>query len=192
MGSDHAGYELKRQVARQLVDAGHEVVDLGTGSAEVPVDYPKYGRAVAECVVTGGADCGVCVCGTGIGISIAANKVAGARAALAYDVTTASLARRHNDANVLCLGGRTIGAAQAADVVTTFLHTAFEGGRHQRRIDAIARDEASSAAGPVGPPVAVARRSRSRSRDGLGEERGLRGVEGERRGDPGERQASAR
>lgn len=181
MGSDHAGYELKTQVARQLVDAGHEVVDLGTGSAEVSVDYPEYGRAVAERVVAGGADYGVCVCGTGIGISIAANKVSGARAALAYDVTTASLARRHNDANVLCLGGRTTGPAQAADVVTTFLVTAFEGGRHQRRIDDIARGEASRASDPAGRPAAVGRRRR----DGVVEEHGLQG-------DQGERQASAR
>lgn len=189
MGSDHAGYELKTQVARQLVDAGHQVVDLGTGSAEVSVDYPEYGRAVAECVVAGDADYGVCVCGTGIGISIAANKVAGARAALAYDVTTASLARRHNDANVLCLGGRTTGPAQAADVVATFLVTTFEGGRHQRRIDAIARDEASRAPGRAASPAAPAGR---RSGDGLGEDHEPRGDDGELRGDRGERQASAR
>ncbi len=157
MGSDHAGFELKTQVARQLAEAGHEVVDLGTGSADVPVDYPEFGRAVAECVVGGGAERGVCVCGTGIGISIAANKVPGARAALAYDVTTASLARRHNDANVLCLGGRTTGPAQAADVVATFLATTFEGGRHQRRIDDIARSEVSPVADPTGLPTAGGR-----------------------------------
>jgi ribose 5-phosphate isomerase B len=188
VGSDHAGYELKSRVARQLVEAGHEVLDLGTDSAQVPVDYPVYGRAVAECVVAGEADYGVCVCGTGIGISIAANKVIGARAALAYDVTTASLARRHNDANVLCLGGRTTGAAQAADVVTTFLVTAFEGGRHQRRIDAIARDEAAR---HPGPPVAVSGRRRHEP----GGEHGLGGGREAPRGDQGdheERQASAR
>jgi len=111
VGSDHAGFELKSTVAKHLADGGHQVVDLGTDSSEVAVDYPLFGVAVGRAVVAGDADMGLCVCGTGIGIGIAANKVDGVRAALVYDVTTASLARRHNDANVICLGGRTTGVA---------------------------------------------------------------------------------
>ncbi len=105
MGSDHAGFDLKTTLAKHLADGGHQVIDLGTDSPDVPVDYPTYGAAVGRAVAEGRADRGVCVCGTGIGISMAANKVPGVRAALVHDVTTASLARRHNDANVICLGG---------------------------------------------------------------------------------------
>jgi ribose 5-phosphate isomerase B len=121
-------------LATHVADAGHQVVDLGTDSAEVSVDYPLFGIAVGQAVAEGRADRGICVCGTGIGISIAANKVGGVRAALAYDVTTAGLARRHNDANVICLGGRTTGVAEAIDAVDAFFAVAFEGGRHQRRL----------------------------------------------------------
>lgn len=134
VGSDHAGFELKCVLATHVADAGHQVVDLGTDSAEVSVDYPLFGIAVGQAVAEGRADRGICVCGTGIGISIAANKVGGVRAALAYDVTTAGLARRHNDANVICLGGRTTGVAEAIDAVDAFFAVAFEGGRHQRRL----------------------------------------------------------
>lgn len=137
VGSDHAGYALKSEIAAHLTGVGHEVVDLGTHSADAPVDYPHYGRAVGEAVATGRADRGVCVCGTGIGIGIAANKVAGVRAATVHDATTAALARRHNDANVVCLGERTTGRAEAMDAVDAFFATAFDGGRHQRRIDQI-------------------------------------------------------
>ncbi len=190
VGSDHAGYELKTELARQLADAGHDVVDFGTQSADVPVDYPVYGRAVAEFVVGGDADYGVCVCGTGIGISIAANKVTGARAALAYDVTTASLARRHNDANVLCLGGRTTGLAQATDAMATFLSTAFEGGRHQRRIDEITRSETGRASEAADRPDAVGRSVLQGShRDDQGDHRD---DQGDHRDDQGERQAPTR
>jgi ribose 5-phosphate isomerase B len=138
VGSDHAGFALKSLLADHLVAAGHEVVDLGTDSADVSVDYPHYGHAVAVAVAEGRAERGVCVCGTGIGIGIAANKVPGIRAAVVHDSTTAALARRHNDANVVCLGERTTGPAEAVDAVDTFFATAFEGGRHQRRIDQIA------------------------------------------------------
>jgi ribose 5-phosphate isomerase B len=141
IGSDHAGYALKATVLAHLAGEGYDLEDLGTDSSEVSVDYPLYGIAVAEAVAEGRADRGVCVCGTGIGISIAANKVPGIRAALVHDVTTASLARRHNDANVVCLGGRTTGAAEAVDAVDAFLATAWEGGRHQRRLDEIAAYE---------------------------------------------------
>ena len=138
VGSDHAGFELKSVLATHMAAAGHQVVDLGTDSAEVSVDYPLFGVAVGRAVAEGRADRGICVCGTGIGISIAANKVGGIRAALAHDVTTADLARRHNDANVICLGGRTTGVAEAIDAVDTFFSVAFEGGRHQRRLAEIA------------------------------------------------------
>ena len=143
VGSDHAGFDLKRSMAGHLTEGGHEVVDLGTGSAAVSVDYPEYGLAVARAVAAGEVERGLCICGTGIGISIAANKVAGVRAALVHDVTTADLARRHNDANVICMGGRTTGLAEAADAVDTFFATEFEGGRHRRRIDEITQYESA-------------------------------------------------
>jgi len=141
VGSDHAGFDLKTALAEHVAGSGHQVDDLGTGSADVSVDYPEFGLAVGRAVAEGRADRGICVCGTGIGISIAANKVAGIRAALVHDVTTAGLARRHNDANVICLGGRTTGVAEAIDAVDTFFSTEFEGGRHRRRLAEIAEYE---------------------------------------------------
>jgi len=141
VGSDHAGYALKTETIARLTGAGHEVLDLGTDSAEVSVDYPLFGRAVGEAVADGRAERGVCVCGTGIGIGMAANKVRGVRAAVVHDSTTALLARSHNDANVLCLGERTTGRAEAMDAVDAFVTTAFAGGRHQRRIEQITDQE---------------------------------------------------
>jgi len=138
VGSDHAGFDLKATVAEHLAAAGHQVLDLGTDGPDVSVDYPDFGAAVGRAVAGGAADRGVCVCGTGIGISMAANKVPGIRAALVHDVTTASLARRHNDANVVCLGGRIVGSAEALDAVDTFFATEYEGGRHQARVDELA------------------------------------------------------
>jgi ribose 5-phosphate isomerase B len=149
VGSDHAGFDLKTTLAKHLADGGHQVIDLGTDSPDISVDYPTYGAAVGRAVVEGRADRGVCVCGTGIGISMAANKVPGVRAALVHDVTTASLARRHNDANVICLGGRTLGTAEAVDAVDTFFTAAFEGGRHMPRLVELA---AMDAARPTGAP----------------------------------------
>ncbi|MGA2837654.1 MAG: ribose 5-phosphate isomerase B [Acidimicrobiales bacterium] len=145
VGSDHAGYALKTRIADHLAAAGHDVLDLGTDTADVPVDYPLYGHAVGVSVASGQAERGVCVCGTGMGIGIAANKVPGIRAAVAHDSTTAVLARRHNDANVLCLGERTTGPAEAIDAVDAFFTTGFDGGRHQRRIDLIAGYDADNA-----------------------------------------------
>ena len=142
VGSDHAGYALKTAVAEHLAAAGHDVVDLGTDSAEASVDYPDFGAAVGRAVAGGDAEAGVCVCGSGIGISIAANKIPGVRAALVHDVTTAALSRRHNDANVVCLGERTTGRQVALDAVDAFFTTDYEGGRHQRRLDEIAGLEA--------------------------------------------------
>ena len=136
VGSDHAGYQLKQQLADHLRDAGHDVEDLGTHSEE-SVDYPDFGAQVARAVVNGKADYGLCVCGTGIGIGIAANKVRGARAAIVHDATSARMARQHNDANVVCIGARVTGPQAAADALDAFLGAEFEGGRHQRRIDLI-------------------------------------------------------
>jgi ribose 5-phosphate isomerase B len=140
IGSDHAGFLVKEAIRKYLQAAGYVVNDQGTSSEE-SVDYPDYGKAVGERVVSKQADLGIAVCGSGIGISIAANKVPGVRAALAHDVITARLAREHNDANVLALGGRIVTPEIAVEMVQTFLSTAYLGGRHQRRVDKIAQIE---------------------------------------------------
>ncbi len=141
IGSDHAGFPVKESIRKYLEEAGYVVDDQGT-SSEVSVDYPDYGRAVGERVASKEADLGIVVCGSGI--SIAANKVPGIRAALAHDVMTARLAREHNDANVLALGGRIVTPEAAVEMVQTFLTTAYLRGRHQRRVDKIARMESHS------------------------------------------------
>lgn len=136
MGSDHAGYELKEAVKVQLEAEGHEVVDVGTNSAE-STDYPQYAAAASRLVAGGDAERGVLVCGSGVGVSIVANKVQGVRAVNAHDPEEAEMSRRHNDANVLTLSGRRFASGEAAPIVETFLATQFEGGRHQRRVDGI-------------------------------------------------------
>jgi ribose 5-phosphate isomerase B len=136
LGSDHAGFHIKETVRQFLENAGYPLEDLGTWSEE-SVDYPDYGKAVGEHVAAQKADYGIAVCGTGIGISIAANKVPKIRAAVAHDVSTARLAREHNDANVLAMGGRVVNNTQAIEMVQTFLTTAFLGGRHARRVEKI-------------------------------------------------------
>jgi ribose 5-phosphate isomerase B len=136
IGCDHAAVTLKDALVRELGDAGLQVQDEGTFTGD-SVDYPDFAARVARLVADGTVDRGIVLCGSGIGVSIAANKIRGVRASLCHDVTTARLARQHNDANVLCLGARTTGAAVAADVVHTWLSTAFEGGRHARRITKI-------------------------------------------------------
>jgi len=140
IGSDHAGFLVKETIRKYLEEAGYAVDDQGTSSEE-SVDYPDYGKAVGERVVSKQADLGIAVCGSGIGISIAANKVPGIRAALAHDVTTARLAREHNDANVLALGGRIVTETTAIEMVQTFLTTTYLGGRHQLRVDKITQIE---------------------------------------------------
>ena len=140
LGSDHAGYSLKSHLAEYLTDEGHEVIDLGTGSEE-PVDYPPVCAAVGRAVSGGDADFGIVMGGSGQGEQIAANKVHGVRAALCLDEFTARLARQHNDANVLAMGGRIVAPAFAEAIVGTFLVTGFEGGRHQRRIGQISEIE---------------------------------------------------
>ncbi len=141
VGADHAGYPLKQHLLERLRAAGHAVDDHGTGS-ELPVDYPGICAGVARAVTTGLADRGIVVGGSGQGEQIAANKVAGARAALCNDLYTARLSREHNDANVLSLGARIVAPGLAEEIVTLWLATGFAGGRHQRRIDQIADIEA--------------------------------------------------
>ncbi|HUY63260.1 MAG TPA: ribose 5-phosphate isomerase B [Acidimicrobiales bacterium] len=141
VGSDHAGYPLKEVLIGHLVSLGHDTMDLGTDS-DAPVDYPEFGAAVGRMVAEGEAQVGLCVCGSGIGIAIAANKVPGVRAAVVHDVTTARLARAHNHANVVCLGGRIVGEQVAKDAIEAFLSTDEVGGRHARRIAEIAGLEA--------------------------------------------------
>ncbi|MGE0253870.1 MAG: ribose 5-phosphate isomerase B [Alphaproteobacteria bacterium] len=136
LAADHAGFALKQQLKDEVAALGYAVLDLGTDS-EASVDYPDYGRAAAAAVADGRAAKAVIVCGTGIGISIAANRQSGVRAAVCTDVTAARLARQHNDANVLALGSRLIGSEVARDCVRAFLATEFEGGRHARRVAAL-------------------------------------------------------
>lgn len=136
IGSDHAGFHLKEAVKAKLTEEGVDVVDMGTTS-DASVDYPDYAQAVAQRVVSGQSDRGILVCGTGIGMAIAANKVKGIRAASVTDLESARLSRSHNDANILALGERVTSTDQALQIVQTFLDTPFSGGRHQRRLDKI-------------------------------------------------------
>lgn len=133
VGSDHAGFHMKQALAQHLRDTGHEVIDCGTHS-EDRVDYPDFGAAVGRAVSGGEAEAGLCVCGTGIGIAIAANKIPGIRAAVVHDATSARLSREHNDANVICLGERLIGPAVARDALDAWMEATFEGGRHEGRV----------------------------------------------------------
>ena len=133
IGCDHGGYQLKQAVIRHLADRGIDFHDFGTYSEE-SCDYPEYGEAVGRAVASGECELGIVICGTGIGISIAANKVRGVRCALCGDCFSAQMAREHNDANVLALGARVLGAGLALKIVDTFLDSAFAGGRHERRV----------------------------------------------------------
>ena len=133
VASDHAGFDLKEILKRDLQEAGHEVLDLGTNST-ASVDYPDFGEAMANAIASGRAERGVLVCGTGIGISIAANRNPKVRAALAHDVTSAKLSRKHNDANVVAFGARLIGVETAREALKAFLDTGWEGGRHAGRV----------------------------------------------------------
>jgi ribose 5-phosphate isomerase B len=133
VASDHAGFDLKEILKRDLQEAGREVLDLGTHST-ASVDYPDFGKAMADAIASGRAERGVLVCGTGIGISIAANREPKVRAALVHDVTSARLSREHNDANVVAFGARLIGVEAAREALRVFLGTKFEGGRHVGRV----------------------------------------------------------
>jgi len=136
VAADHGGYHLKQEIARFLLTTSHQVEDLGVHGDE-SVDYPDYAARVAHEVAAGSASLGILVCGTGIGMSIAANKVPGVRAAIATDCYMARMAREHNDANVLCLGGRVLGTGSALEIVQTFLESRFLGERHARRVTKI-------------------------------------------------------
>ena len=136
IGNDHAATELKWVIKEYVESKGYEVINFGTDDNE-SCDYPTYGKAVGEAVAAGEADCGILICGTGVGISIAANKVKGVRAAVCSDTTTAHLVKEHNNANIIAFGARIVGAELAKDIVDAYLGAEFEGGRHQRRIDLI-------------------------------------------------------
>lgn len=136
IGSDHAGLELKAGLVAHLTAAGHNVTDLGPTEAK-SVDYPDFAKAVCAKVLETPGSAGILVCGTGIGMSMAANRMPGIRAALCVNEYLARMTRLHNDANVLCLGERVIGQGLAASIADVFVDTAFEGGRHQRRVDMI-------------------------------------------------------
>lgn len=136
VGCDHAAVEAKRVVVEVLVSLGADVSDIGVDGSD-PVDYPDIATTVAEAVGGGSADRGILLCGTGIGMAMAANKVPGVRAAVVHDATGARMSRLHNDSNILALGGRVLGERLLRELVTLWMETAFEGGRHQRRLDKI-------------------------------------------------------
>lgn len=141
IASDHAGFDAKESIKQQLDQKGIEYQDLGTNCADVSVDYPDFAERVGHAVVSGEAERGILVCGSGIGISIAANKIPGIRAALAWNAETAQLARHHNDANVIAIGGRTTAMATIREIVDEFLTNNFDGGRHARRVEKITQLE---------------------------------------------------
>jgi ribose 5-phosphate isomerase B len=134
--SDHAGFELKEQLLEWARESGHAAVDLGPAGTQ-SVDYPAFGHALAQRLLAGEGERGVLICGTGVGMAMVANRHRGVRAALCHDAFTAEFARRHNNANVLCLGGRTTGAGVAVQMLQIFLATPFDGDRHVRRVEAI-------------------------------------------------------
>ena len=135
VGSDHAGLELKRALLGVAAELGYEVVDIGTHTSD-STDYPDYAHQVASAVARG-EGLGLLVCGTGLGMSMAANRHAGVRAAVCGDVFSASMTRQHNDANLLCIGSRVVGPGLAAEILKAFLTASFEGGRHERRVNKI-------------------------------------------------------
>lgn len=135
-GSDHAGYALKEELKDHVAQMGHEVIDVGAHSTQ-RADYPQYGREAAQVVAAGDADRAILVCGTGVGISLAANTVEGVRCAVCSEPYTAKLTRNHNDANAIALGARVVGPGEAQMIAEVFLGEDFEGGRHQTRIDMV-------------------------------------------------------
>ena len=139
LSADHAGYDLKDILVAWLKDGGHDVLDLGTNGPE-SVDYPDFGARLGRAVASGDAERGIAICGSGIGIAIAANRNPGCRCAQVNEPLSAALARTHNDANAIALGARLIGVDMAKACVTAFLSTDFEGGRHQRRVDMLSRE----------------------------------------------------
>lgn len=140
IGNDHVAVEMKNHITSYLEEMGHEVINFGTDSSE-RCDYPVYGKKVADAVASGECERGILICGTGIGISLAANKVKGIRAAVCSEAYSARLTRQHNDANIIAFGARVVGIATAEMIVDEFIKTEYEGGRHQKRIDMIAAIE---------------------------------------------------
>ena len=140
IGNDHAGPQMKRELMAYLEEKGHTVINYGTDSEE-STSYAIYGEKVAEAVVGGEADCGVLICGTGVGISLAANKVPGIRAAVCSDATTARLVKQHNNANIIAFGQRIVGIELAKDILDAYLNATFEGGRHADRVAMITEIE---------------------------------------------------
>jgi ribose 5-phosphate isomerase B len=136
IGNDHSAVEMKNVIMEYVREMGHEVVNFGTDSSE-SCDYPKFGEKVGRAVASGEYDCGILICGTGVGISLAANKVNGVRAAVCSDVTTAHLVKEHNNANILAFGARIVGTELAKDMVKAYLNAEFMGGRHAQRVDMI-------------------------------------------------------
>ena len=140
IGNDHAAVEMKQHIAKYLEDQGHKVIDFGIGAGE-SVDYPRPAEAVAKCVVSGQAERGILICGTGVGVSLAANKVRGARCACVSEAVSAGLCRAHNDCNLIAFGARIVGEKTAEAIVDAFLATKHEGGRHARRVELIMKIE---------------------------------------------------
>jgi ribose 5-phosphate isomerase B len=138
LGSDHAGFQLKESLKRYLDSKNLKYTDFGAFNMDSG-DYPEYAYKVGMAIIQDNYDRGILICGTGIGMCIAANKIKGIRAALAFDINTAQLSRLHNDANILCLGGKDMKESKAMDIVDVWLNTSFEGGRHQRRVDLITK-----------------------------------------------------
>ncbi|MEI6700147.1 MAG: RpiB/LacA/LacB family sugar-phosphate isomerase [Actinomycetota bacterium] len=143
LGADHAGYALKKIIGEHLVSLGHDVLDLGTNDGVTSVDWPDFGAAVGRAVAEGDAELGICVCGSGIGIAIAANKIPGVRAATVTDVTSAHLCREHNHVNVICFGARLTGEAVVLEALEAFLTAVPGGDRHLRRVEKLSSLEAS-------------------------------------------------
>ncbi len=140
IGNDHVAVEMKEHIAKYLKKKGHQIVNFGTDSGE-RCDYPIYGKKVADAVANGECECGILICGTGVGISLAANKVKGIRAAVCSDPYTARLTKQHNNANIIAFGARVVGTATAEMIVDEYLNAEYEGGRHQARIDMISAIE---------------------------------------------------
>ena len=140
IGNDHVALEMKNHIVKYLEEKGHQIINFGTDSTE-RCDYPVFGKKVAEAVASGECERGVLICGTGIGISLAANKVKGIRAAVCSEAYSARLTRQHNNANIIAFGARVIGIATAEMIVDEFLNTEYEGGRHQNRVDMISAIE---------------------------------------------------
>ncbi len=149
IGSDHAAYDLKEFLRARLLDSGHDVMDVGTTDAQ-PVDYPHIAQSVGTAVVEGRAERGIALCGTGLGMCMAANKIPGIRAALGHNEYTARMSRAHNDANVLTIGARVTAKEMAWEIVKVWLTTSFDGGRHARRVAAIMALDGSTARGHGG------------------------------------------